>query len=58
MSSYYQHVSYDSTGRPYLHLTLPAPMAFPIDHEAPDKETSESVVIIDMTKDDLQTYEL
>lgn len=57
----YQHVSYDATGRPYLHLPVP-PVRFEdfynlqnqIDH---DREKPERVIVIDLTADDSQTYE-
>ena len=56
-----QYVSYDATGRPYLHLAVPA-LRFEdfcrhqnqIDH---DQKNLKRVIIIDLTADDSQTYE-
>ena len=54
-----QYATYDPTGRPYLQLALPL-LRYQDFYDTPDeqsKKTEERVVIIDMTEDDLQTYE-
>ena len=57
----YQHVSYDATGRPYLHLPVPSVrfedfynLQNQTDH---DREKPERVIVIDLTAEDSQTYE-